>query len=148
MRLLIAAALLFCAASAALADQHPGLGPITAIQDAERRSKEALEFAKRCLDAAVKAYRQDDLDAGKRELAAIGDAVEVAVQALESTGKHPRRHPRHFKNAEIRTRRLLQQLHEARRKAHLEDFPDFDEPIRRVEQVNRQLLLGIMSPRN
>jgi len=148
MRVLIAGALLFWAALAVPAEQHPGLEPIEAIQDAERKSKTALEFAKRCLDNATKAYRQDDLDAGKRELAAIGDAVELAVQALESTGKHPRRHPRHFKNAEIRTRRLLQQLHEARRKAHLEDLADFDEPIRRVEQVNRQLLLGIMSPRN
>lgn len=148
MRLLIAGALLLWTASAVPAEQHPGLGPIQSIQDPERRSKAALEFAKRCLDSAVKAYRQDDLDAGKRELAAIGEAVELAVQALESTGKHPRRHPRHFKNAEIRTRRLLQQLHEARRKAHLEDFADFDEPIQRVEQANRQLLLGIMSPRN
>lgn len=148
MRLLIAGTLLFWTVSAVSAEQHPGLGSIQAIQDAERRSKAALEFAKRCLDNAVKAYRQDDLAAGKRELAAIGDAVELAVQALESTGKHPRRHPRHFKNAEIRTRRLLQQLHEARRKAHLEDLPDFDEPIQRVEQANRQLLLGIMSPRN
>ena len=148
MRLLIAGALLFWTASAVSAEQHPGLGSIQSMQDPERRSKAALEFAKRCLDSAVKAYRQDDLDAGKRELAAIGEAVDLAVQALESTGKHPRRHPRHFKNAEIRTRRLLQQLHEARRKAHLEDFADFDEPIQRVEQANRQLLLGIMSPRN
>lgn len=148
MRVLIAGVSLFWAALAVPAEQHPGLVPIEAIQDAERRSRTALEFAKRCLDNAAKAYRQDDLDVGKRELAAIGDAVELAVRALESTGKHPRRHPRHFKNAEIRTRRLLQQLHEARRKAHLEDLADFDEPIRRVEQVNRQLLLGIMSPRN
>ena len=129
------------------AAQHPGLAPIEATQDRERRSRLALEFAQSRIDAATQAYRMDDLDKGAGELDALGDAVELAVKSLESTGRNPRRNPGPFKRAEIRTRKLLQQLHHARREAHPEDREAFDDAIERVETANHQLLLGIMSPK-
>ena len=126
------------------AAQHPGLATIEATQDRERRSRLALEFAQTRIDTATKAYRMDDLDKGARELEALGAAVELAVKSLESTGRNPRRNPGPFKRAEIQTRRLLQQLHQARREAHPDDRKAFDVAIQRVEKANDQLLLGIM----
>ena len=129
------------------AAQHPGLAAIEATQDRERRSRLALEFARARIDTATQAYRVDNLAKGARELEALGAAVELAVKSLESTGRNPRRNPGPFKRAEIQTRRLLQQLHQARREAHPDDRDAFDGAIARVEKANDQLLLGIMGPK-
>ena len=139
--------LLGMAALCCQAGQPPSLARIEAISDMERRSRQALEFAYTQLQRAVDAYQAGNLDRGRQELESLVQAVDMAVDSLEATGKHPRRHPRHFKHAEIRTRKLLQQLRRAQIDAHLDDQEDFDGPIRRVEQANGKLLLGIMSPR-
>ena len=136
------------AALSCLAWQHPGLARIEAISDLERRSREALEFALVEFEAAVTAYGSGELDRGKVALDGVAKAVEMAVDSLQSTGKHPRRHPRHFKRAEIRTRKLLGQMKQAQQKAHLEDQADFEAAIQRVERANGTLLLGIMSRRD
>lgn len=129
------------------ASEHPNLARIEAVPDMQRRSRQALEFAYTQLPRAIEAYQAGNLELGREELGSLVQAVEMAVESLEATGKHPRRHPRHFKHAEIRTRKLLQQLRRAQSDAHLEDQDDFDGPIRRVEQANGKLLHGIMSPR-
>ncbi len=139
--------LFWAAAMLCQAAQHPGLGPIEATQDLERRSRRALEFARTRVDTATRAYLMGDLAKGARELDALGEAVELAVESLEGTGRNPRRHPRPFKRAEIQTRTLLLQLREARLEAHLEDLEAFDGAIQRVEKANSQLLLGIMGPK-
>lgn len=138
----------WAAALPVAAAEHPGLAPIEALQDPEKRARQALDFARDRLDPALQAYKAHDMEEGRRELAAIAEAAELALASLRATGRHPRRRPRPFKNAEIRTRKLLQQLRLAQRKALMDDFEDFDGPIERVEQVNRELLLGIMSPKN
>lgn len=139
--------LLGMAALCCQAGQHPSLARIEAVPDMERRSRQALAFASTQLQRAVDAYRAGNLELGQQELESLVHAVEMAVDSLEATGKHPRRHPRHFKHAEIRTRKLLQQLRRAQSNAHLEDQDDFEGPIRTVERANGKLLLGIMSPR-
>ncbi len=141
--------LAFCAmAFAGLGAEHPGLARIEAIADLERRSRESLEFALGEFEAAVTAYGAGDPDRGRSALETVGKAVEIAVEALHSTGKHPRRHPRHFKRAEIRTRKLLGQMKQAQSRAHLQDQGDFEAAIQRVEKANGVLLLGIMSRRD
>lgn len=136
------------AAVTGLGSQHAGLAQIEAEPDLERRSRKALEFAQAEFEAAVSAYGSAELDRGREALDRVAKAVEMAVDALQSTGKHPRRHPRHFKRAEIRTRRLLGRMRDEQEKAHLQDQPDFEAVIRRVEKANGILLLGIMSRRD
>ncbi len=138
---------LLLAAAFCLGAQDTSLERIQGIPDAEKRSREALVFARTEFDRALDAYGAHDTEAGKAALHLVADAVEMAVDSLLSTGKHPRRYPRHFKRAEIQTRKLLEQLREARGKAHLQDQTEFDGPIERIEDSNATLLLGIMSPR-
>ncbi len=140
----LALALLGPLALSALA-QETSLATVEAISDPERRSKEAVRYAQRTLDRAVRAYRGGDAETGRAELGRVADAVDLAVASLESTGRHPRKHPRPFKNAEIQTRNLIRQMQQAQRQAHFEDFEDYDAPIERVSKANRKLLLGIMS---
>ncbi len=141
--LLLAAASAWC-----WAGEHPEWSRLLAVGDLERRSKQALQFADERFDQAVAAYERGDLERGAVELKWAGDAVGLAVESLQATGKHPRRHPRHFKHAEIRTRKLLQRLRDARAKAHLEDKPAFDQAMQTVDQANSALLEGLMSRRN
>ena len=124
------------------------LAGLEAIPDMVKRSRQALEFAAKQLDVAIDAYQAAELEQGRQILASIGSSVELAVNALKATGKYARRHPRHFKYAEIRTRRLLLRIHQARLKANLEDQRDFDGLIERIEAANDRLLFGIMGPRN
>ena len=138
---------LLLAAACCLGAQQLGLERIHAISDLEKRSREALVFARTQFDRAMDAYGKHDTETGKGALQLVAEAVEMAVDSLRSTGKHPRRYPRHFKRAEILTRKLVEQLREARGKAHLQDQADFDGPIERIEESNATLLLGIMSPR-
>ncbi len=135
-------------ASGLAAAQQSHLEAIRAVPEMTARARQALDFAAARLEAAAQAYKDHDLEAGRDALGEIGDAVELAVEALEATGKHPRRNPRHFKNAEIRTRRLLGQIRQLRRRAHPGDHSDLDGLIERVETANGKLLLGIMSARD
>ncbi|MDE0621251.1 MAG: hypothetical protein OXH83_06230 [Bryobacterales bacterium] len=127
--------------------QRGSLAEIEAIADQETRSRRALAFASGQLDIVSKAYRDDNLAAGRQALENIGEAVDLAVSSLEATGKYARRHPRHFKHAEIQTRKLLVQLKQLQRKLYLGDQADLDGLIERIETANARLLRGLMGPR-
>ncbi len=130
-----------------LAAEPPELDRIRTIPDPEKRSRQALQYARSQLEAALNAYQERESAKGRASLSLLVESVEMATESLQSTGKHPRRNPRHFKHAEIATRRLLAELRQGRRAAILQDQSDFDEPIRRVESANHTLLHGILSPR-
>lgn len=135
------------AALCCLAAQRGSLAEVEAITDRETRSRRALAFAWDQLDIVGKAYRDDNLAAGRQALEQMGEAVDLAVSSLEATGKYARRHPRHFKHAEIRTRKLLVQLQQLQRKRYLGDQADFDGLIERIETANARLLRGLMGPK-
>ena len=130
-----------------LGAQRGSLAEIEAIADRETRSRRALVFASGQLDIVSKAYRDDDLAAGRQALENMGEAVDLAVSSLEATGKYARRHPRHFKHAEIQTRKLLVQLKQLQSKLYLGDQADFDGIIERIEAANARLLRGLMGPK-
>jgi len=130
-----------------LGAQRGSLAEIEAIADRETRSRRALAFASGQLDIVSKAYRDDDLAAGRQALENMGEAVDLAVSSLEATGKYARRHPRHFKHAEIQTRKLLVQLKQLHSKLYLGDQADSDGIIERIEAANARLLRGLMGPK-
>ena len=132
-------------ACSSIVGQVQSLERIKALPEMTVRARQALEFAATRLETATQAYKADGVEEGRRALDDVGTAVELAVESLEATGKNPRRNPRHFKSAEIRTRRLLRQIQQVRDRALTVDQPDFDRLIDRVEAANGKLLLGIMS---
>ncbi len=142
-----AALLLALAATCSPAAPPRSLAEVEAEPNHERRSRRAVAFAEGQLDAALGAYQAGEVARGRQALANIGSAVALAVDSLEATGKHPRRHPGPFKHAEIRTQRLLRELQEAQKSANIADVRDFDETIRQVEAANGKLLRGLMGPR-
>jgi hypothetical protein len=78
-------------------------------------------------------------------LGEIQDAVELSQESLEATGKIPSKQPKHFKRAEIETRALLRELESAETQVNFDDRGHVRAVYDRVEEINRKLLLGIMT---
>lgn len=116
---------------------------VEAEPDLEKRSGLALEFARGQVDQVVADYLDGRPGDARTKLKQIVTAVELAQASLVETGKTPRKKPKHFKRAEIATRKLVNDLKQAQRKLTFDERPDLDPVIARLEQVNQQLLLGI-----
>ena len=138
---------LLLAASGLPGEDGSELDRIRQVNDLTKRSRRALQYAQSQLKSGLDAYQAHDPERGRAQLALVAEAVELAEQSLRLTGKHPRRYPRHFKYAEITTRKVLAELREGRQAAIFQDQADFDDPIRRVEAANDALLRAILSPR-
>ena len=110
----------------------------------EKRTHKALDNADRMLDAAMKAYKGGDWQKTWTAIEEVRDSVQLAYVSLKETGKDPRKKPRHFKAAEIRTRNLLRNLEDFRLRMGLDERESI-EPIRKyIQQVHDDLLEGIM----
>ncbi len=129
------------------ATQLPNLADVEHQQDMEKRSRMALEFAHYQVQVAVNSFKIGNLKHARQSLDSIGQAVELSLASLEETGKHPRKHPKHYKRAEIQTRKLVQRLKDAKHELHYEQQLEWDVLIKRVEDTGSRLLLAIMSPK-
>lgn len=125
--------------------QRPsGLTTVKQEPNLEKKARLALEFAHISVDSALDAYQNNDPQTGESILAEMLEAVELAHNALLETGKLARRRPKHFKRAEIQTRRLLEQLDNLSRNLYLEERAPLKPIIKRVSDINGQLLKAIM----
>ncbi len=123
----------------------PTLASIEAEPNLERRSRLALEFAHAQVRPVVDAYLDGESGRARGSVQEIAAAVELSWAALEATGKHARRNPKHFKRAEIQTRKLAAKLKEAQRELDYDEQRELDDLIAGIETVNSKLLLAIMS---
>ena len=135
-------------AFAAAAAEGPGSAKFESLKtepDLERKARRALEFSRAEVDRVLTAYQRNDPEGGKQILAEILAAVELADEALTATGKPARRRPKHFKRAEIQTRRLLKQLDALSHNLLVDERGAVDPVRERVSEINDQLLRAIMS---
>ncbi|MBI1357105.1 MAG: hypothetical protein GC160_22415 [Acidobacteria bacterium] len=145
--LLLLASLALLGPASTLRAQAPEPNKLDAIRqepDLEKRSELSLEFARSSVGRVVKAYKDGRPEQAREILASIIEAAELSQASLEETGKVARKKPKHFKKAEIASRKLLKDLEDAQRTMTFEERPDFDPAIRRVDEINRALLLEIM----
>ncbi|MEX2301537.1 MAG: hypothetical protein WD733_11405 [Bryobacterales bacterium] len=143
---LLAAALGGLSAGPSLAARAPAsLEEVRAERNAEKRSRLALEYAHATLDRAIATYAEGKQQAGLQLLLEIQQAAELSQESLKATGKIPSKSPKHFKRAEIETRKLLRELEAAERQVEFDHRQHVREVYDRVEEINRELLLGIMT---
>ena len=142
---LLIPAMLAISAGLCLAATPRTLDDVRAERNLEKRSRLALEYAHATLDRAIKTYLDGNPKAGLELLAEIQQAVEISQESLEATGKIPSRKPKHFKRAEIETRALLRELESAETQVNFDDREHVRAVYDRVEEINRALLLGIMT---
>jgi hypothetical protein len=123
-------------------------GDLASIQQEpslERRSQLAMDYASAALDAARTAYQASDLEKTKTSLSEVGDAVDLAYDSLQQSGKEARRDPKFFKRAELSTRQLLRRIEGLAQAMSFEDRA-FAEKLRdRVAAIHDDLLQGIMA---
>ncbi len=145
-----AAALLLGCSSAGLLAQAPEadpLGPIRAEEDLEKRSKLALEYARNSIGKVAAAYEDADRETARAILASILEAAQLSEESLDDTGKVARKKPKHFKRAEIGTRKLLGDLKDLDRTLTFDEREDLKPIIERLEEINNRLLQRIMRKR-
>ena len=110
----------------------------------EKRAGLALEYARAAVSRMVKTYSAGKPAEARQILTTIVDAAELARESLGETGKHARSKPKHFKKAEIDSRKLIRDLEAAKRDLTFNERPDIDPAIEKIEEINRQLLFAIM----
>jgi hypothetical protein len=113
----------------------------------EKRSDLALTNANSALDAARDSYNQGDYDKTKSELQEVEESVDLAYQSLSATGKDPRRDPKFFKRAELRTRELLRRLEGLGESVSFSDRGMVERVRDRVSAVHDNLIDGILTKR-
>lgn len=110
----------------------------------QRRSQLAMDSANSALDAARAAYQANDLDKTRLSLDEAGEAVTLAYDSLQQTGKEARRDPKFFKRAEVATRQMLRRIEGMAEGMNFEDRPLVDKLRDRVAAIHENLLQDIM----
>jgi hypothetical protein len=141
MRWLPAVLMLGCAWVGCL---RADLKPALAQSNLGKRSKLALDNAAAALKTAREAYAKGDNEKVAAAVDEIQQSVDLAYDSLMKTGKNPRNNPRWFKPAEIATRDLSKKLDSFQRDMDFADRGMLDKVKARVQQVQDELLLGLM----
>jgi hypothetical protein len=113
----------------------------------EKRSELALNNANTALDAARDAYNQGNYDQTKTDLEEVQQSVDLAYQSLTDSGKDPRRDPKFFKRAELRTRELLRRLEGLGETVSFTDRSMVDKVRDRVSAIHDDLINGVLTKR-
>ena len=121
------------------------LAQVRAEPNLEKRAGAALDWAERALKDSRRVYADGDEHQTAALLDEVAEAVELAETSLKETHKDPIRSPRHFKNAEIKTRGLLRSLEAFTRDMNAADRALTEKTQERVQEVHDRLLQGIMT---
>jgi hypothetical protein len=140
---LVAPLLLFAAGAAA--ETRASLDAVKAESNPEKRARLATDHARASVKRVAEFYREGKREEGAALLREIQQAVELTQESLEATGKPAHKMTKHYKRAEIQTRRLLGELDDLDRKLDYDEREELQAVRARVEQVNRELLMAIMA---
>ncbi len=120
------------------------LDQVKAESNPERRARIAIDFAAAREKLAETAYADGDLDQTAAELKTTADAMDLAQESLDATGKKPGRSPAPYKYAEQRSRALLVRLADLQRKMDSEERATLDGPMARIQEIHDTWFEGIM----
>lgn len=120
------------------------LSRIQSEPNLEKRARLALDNAESALTLAHEEYTKGDDAAVKSRLEETQKSVELADTSLKQTGKNPSRSPKHFKEAELKTRELLRRLDGFREQMSVADRKLVDDVTSTVQRIHDAWLDGIM----
>jgi len=120
------------------------LARVEAEPNLEKRAHAALDNADEALKQAREAYAKGDDEASTARLNEVQRSVELAASALQQTGKNPSRSPKHFKQAELRSRDLLRKLDGFREQMSVADRAVVERVVESVQKMHDAWLDGIM----
>lgn len=111
----------------------------------EKRSELALLHANAAIDRARTLYKEGKQAQFEAAVQEIVDAVELSRTSLQQTGKKARRHPKHFKRAELKTRELVKRLDTLETDVGLEQRPVVTAAKKHVSAINDDFVVQIMT---
>lgn len=111
----------------------------------ERRSQLAIEYANTALDMARTAYLASEIEKAQTALNEVGEAVDLAYDSLQKTGKEARRNPKFFKRTELATRQILRRMQSMVESMSFQDRALAEKVRDRVAAIHDDLLQAIMA---
>ncbi|WP_180542262.1 hypothetical protein [Nevskia soli] len=111
----------------------------------EKRAKLAVDYAGEEFVVARTAYDKGDTAATAEALQQVQAAVEMARDALDESGKNPRRHARPFKTVETATHELLRRLEGLQNAMDYEDRKMIEGPLAKVQEIHDQWVTQIIT---
>ena len=112
--------------------------------DLVREARQALNEAEQTAAKSGKACKDGRYEECNAMLNQTEESVERAKESLDKTGINPSRSPRHFKDAEIRVRKILKVLRDVASYIHPDDQRHYDRVVNRLSDINDQLLSSVM----
>ena len=140
MKVFLALLALLAAAGSLSADLKKAM----AEANLEKRSRLAIESAEAALKAAREAYESGNLPQSQALMDETLASIELADESLRQTGKNPRKKPKHFKHAEMKTRDLLRNIESLENLMSYTDRPVIKKLKARTRKIHEELLAGIM----
>ncbi len=120
------------------------LDVVRAEPNLEKRSRKALAVAESKLEEARNAYKAGDWEATLAALKEVDEAVRLSLDSLKQTGKRPRRHFKHVKHGELKTRAMVRKLDDFLQRMSV-DEREQARPVREaVQKVHDEFLGGVM----
>lgn len=122
-----------------------GLEAVKKEVDLEKRARFAVRYARDAVERVAALYRDGKRDEGAALLREIQTAVELANESLKATGKPAWKKSKPFKVVEIDTRKLLRDLDDLDKKLSFDERDQLIAVRARIEELNQELLLAIMT---
>jgi hypothetical protein len=136
---------LFLSLAAPFALRAFDLGSVRSEPNLEHRSELALTNANSALDTVRDAYDSGNSVKVEAALEEVRESVDLAYDALTSTGKDPRKSPKYFKKAEMSIRLLLRRLEGVAQNFSVTDRTAVEHIRDHVSEIHDNLIEGIMS---
>ncbi|HWE49522.1 MAG TPA: hypothetical protein VG273_07030 [Bryobacteraceae bacterium] len=127
-----------------LAPPPASMDQVKAEANPERRARAAVEFAAVAEKSAETAYASGDLATTVQWLKTTAEAMEIARDSLDASGKKPGRSPGTYKFAEQRSREILVRLEDLQRKMDDSERALVNGPITNVQEIHDAWFDGIM----
>ena len=120
------------------------LAAIKADPVPDKRAIRALEHAGRTLANIRETFSKANLPELKQQFAEFSEAMELTVDSLTATGKNPAKNPNLFKKTELQLRIYMRKLKTLEHDLNVEERPLIVPVIVRLEQIQDDLVQGIM----
>ena len=111
----------------------------------EKRARLAIRYARATVSRVEALYREGNSNEGAALLLEIQEAVELANESLQATGKPAWKKSKPFKVVEIATRKLLRDLDDLDKKLSFNERDQLLAVRTHIEQLNQKLLMAIMT---
>lgn len=144
---MLSAAVVFLGTALLASNMASTLEAVKAEPNLEKRSEKALDYADDMVSKLRGSYKRGDWKGVEADLSELRLAVDLARTSLDQSGKNPRKSPKYFKKAELKTRELARRLQSFGQEVSFEERPAVESLREYVMKVHDKFLEDVMTRR-